>query len=89
LPAYSADNEATYRAHASRVWTIFRNWFGFGSLMFGLALFNALEIPDVYLVIRLVFLNAVFFAFVRPMQRRASKEALSEIAARDAATTVG
>lgn len=89
LPPYSPENEATYRKYAERPWAWLRALFGFGSLMFGLALFNALEIPDVYLVVRLVVLNAIFFGYVRPLQRRASRDALAEIAARDARAAAG
>jgi hypothetical protein len=84
LPPHTAENEAIYRARAGRPWTLLRRWLGFGSLMFGLATFNALQIPEVYLVIRLVLLNGLFFLVVRPMQREASRLALAEIAARDA-----
>jgi hypothetical protein len=79
LPSHDAGREEIYRKHAGRAFALLRSHFGFGSLMFGLALFNALTIPDAYLVVRLVILNGIFFFHVRPMQRRASKIALEEM----------
>jgi hypothetical protein len=36
--------------------------------------------PDIYLAIRLVLMNAVFWLWFRPMQRRASENTRREIA---------
>lgn len=81
LPPYSTDNERIYRAHVASPWTTLRRYFGFGSLMFGLAVANALELGAAYLLVRLVVLNGVFFLHVRPKQRAASRAAFEEMRA--------
>ena len=53
--------------------------FGFGSLVFGLALFIGLGVPEYYLVFRLVALNALFYGYMRPAQRAASQRAFAEL----------
>ena len=59
-----------------RLW---RSWFGFGSLVFGIALFSAIDLLEVYMVFRLVALNAVFYGYMRPRQRAASRAAFAEM----------
>jgi hypothetical protein len=81
LPQHTAENEAIYRRHAGRPFALLRRYFGFGSMIFGLALFDALEVPEIYLAARLIVLNAIFFLHIRPMQRGASREALAEMEA--------
>jgi phosphatidylglycerophosphate synthase len=79
LPAYHPDNAAAYRRHALAPLRVWRGWFGFGSLVFGLAVSLALRVPEVYLLFRAVVLNAVFYAYLRPAQRRASRRAFAAI----------
>jgi hypothetical protein len=74
-PPYGAERALVYRKIAGPVMRVWRSAFGFGSLVFGLALFNAIGRPEILLVLRLVVLNAVFYAYLRPVQRRASREA--------------
>lgn len=80
LPEKTEKTEAIYRAHQARPWAITRWFFGVGSLMFGLALSNAVELADAYLLFRLVGLNALFFLILRPMQRRATQATLEDFA---------
>lgn len=73
LPPRTPESEAIFRAHQTRPWTLIRWFLGIGSLMIGLAVSNAAELADVYLLFRLVALNLLFFAVLRPMQRRATE----------------
>jgi hypothetical protein len=59
---------------------ILRNFFGFGSLVFGMAVAIGLGVVQYYMLFRLVCLNAVFFGYLHPRQRRASKAALEQLA---------
>jgi phosphatidylglycerophosphate synthase len=79
-PDFSEQNSAIYRKHAGQVMRVWRNYFGFGSLVFGLAVSIGLDVTEYYLLFRLVLLNAGFYGYLRPAQRRASERALAEIA---------
>jgi hypothetical protein len=59
-----------------RLW---RSWFGFGSLVFGLALFIGLGVPEYYLLFRLVMLNALFYGYMQRAQRTVSRNAFAEL----------
>jgi phosphatidylglycerophosphate synthase len=78
-PPYDAERGATYRAAAGPAMRLWRSIFGFGSMVFGLALFNALGHPEYYLVYRLVALNAVYYGYLKPLQRRVSREAFQKM----------
>jgi len=41
LPGYDAKLAAIYERHCGKLMRIWRSWFGFGSLVFGIALFSA------------------------------------------------
>lgn len=75
FPPFDPGRAAIYRELAGAPMKVWRTTLGFGSMVFGLALFNALEHPEIFLLYRLVVLNAVFYLYVRPMQRQASREA--------------
>lgn len=79
FPAYDPKRAEIYRRHAGPLMRVWRRYFGFGSMVFGLAFFNAIERADLYLVLRLVVLNAIFYAYLRPAQRRASRAAFREM----------
>jgi phosphatidylglycerophosphate synthase len=79
FPPYDAERGATYRAAAGPAMKLWRSIFGFGSMVFGLALFNAFGHPEYYLVLRLVVLNALFYGYLKPLQRRASREAFQKM----------
>jgi hypothetical protein len=73
LPAYDAATAARYRrehATAMRVWTLL---FGFGTMMLGVALAVLFDWLEVFVVYRLVVLNAIFYGWLRGEQRRASR----------------
>jgi phosphatidylglycerophosphate synthase len=79
-PPRSDTTAAIYRAHDAGLMRLWRTWFGFGSLVFGLALFIALGVPEYYLLFRLVLLNLLFYGYMRPRQRVASERAFAELA---------
>ena len=79
-PEFSERTAAVYRKHAGPVMRIFRNYFGFGSLVFGLAIAIGFDVTEYYLLFRLLLLNAVFYGYLRPAQRSASRRALAELA---------
>ena len=78
---FNARNAAIYRKYAGPAMRLWRNFFGFGSLVFGLAVSIGCNVTEYYLLFRLVVLNAVFYGYLRPQQRLASRRALDEIAA--------
>ncbi len=79
-PDFSARQAAIYRKHAGALMRIWRNFFGFGSLVFGLAVAIAFDVAEYYLLFRLFVLNAVFYGYLRPRQRLASQRARTEMA---------
>jgi phosphatidylglycerophosphate synthase len=82
LPEADAMRAATYRRHAAGLMRIWRAFFGFGSLVFGIALFVALDAIDYYMLARLVLMNALLFGYMVPRQRRVSAKAFAELAER-------
>ncbi len=78
-PARSEATAAIYRQCAGGLMRLWRTWFGFGSLVFGLALFIGLGVPEYYLLFRLVLLNLFFYGYMRPAQRAASERAFAEL----------
>jgi phosphatidylglycerophosphate synthase len=78
-PEFNERNAAIYRKYAGPLMRVWRYFFGFGSLVFGLAVSIGLDVAEFYLLFRLLLLNAVFFGYLRPHQRQASRRALAEI----------
>jgi len=79
-PEFSERNAAIYRKYAASAMRWWRTLFGFGSLVFGLAVSIAFDITDYYMLFRLVLLNGLFYGYLRPKQREATRRALEEIA---------
>jgi hypothetical protein len=79
LPAYDPAHAAVYRAHAGKLMAIWRSFFGFGSLVFGMAVGTACNVLEWYMLFRLLLLNGLFYGYMRPAQRRASKAAFAEL----------
>ncbi len=71
---------AVYREHAGSLMRLWRSFFGFGSLVFGLAVSIGLDVTEYYLLYRLLFLNAFFYGYMRPAQRRATELSLRDLA---------
>jgi len=78
-PEFSERNAAIYRKHAGPAMRWWRTLFGFGSLVFGLAVSIGLDITDYYLLFRFVLLNGLFYGYLRPKQRMATRRALEEL----------
>ncbi|HET7541611.1 MAG TPA: CDP-alcohol phosphatidyltransferase family protein [Polyangiaceae bacterium] len=78
-PEFSERIAAIYRKHAGPAMRWWRTFFGFGSLVFGLAVSIGLDIAEYYLLFRLLVLNGVFYGYLRGKQREASRRALDEI----------
>lgn len=78
-PDFNVRNAAIYRKYAGTPMRIWRYFFGFGSLVFGLAVSIGFDVTEYYLWFRLLALNAVFYGYLRPAQRQASIRALAEI----------
>lgn len=79
FPPYESIDGKAFRDASIATMRVWRGLFGFGSLVFGIAFFVAIERPDVYLVLRFVVLNAIFYGWLRPAQRKASREAFRRI----------
>ncbi len=79
LPAYDPMRAEIYKKHALPLMRVWRAVFGVGSMVFGLALFNAFGRPDLYLGFRLLVLNGIFFFYLWPAQRRATRLAFQEM----------
>ncbi len=84
LPPYDADRAALYRERLRLTMKLWRSWFGFGSLVFGLAVAIALNVVEWYMLGRLILLNGVFFLYLRPLQQRVSREVSESFAAEGA-----
>jgi len=80
FPTWSERTARVYRARAGSVMRLWRTFFGFGSLVFGLAVSIGLDLTEYYLLYRLLFLNALFYGYMRPAQRRATDLALRDLA---------
>jgi hypothetical protein len=79
LPPYDDARAAIYRRNMSPIMRIWRSWFGLGSLVFGLSVAAVLDVLEWYMIGRCVALNAVFYGYLRPTQRRASRRAAEEM----------
>jgi phosphatidylglycerophosphate synthase len=75
FPPYDPERGEIYRAVAGPVMTYWRRYFGFGAMVFSLAVFNALAHPEYFVAMRMFILNPIFYLYLRPTQRRASREA--------------
>jgi len=79
FPSFDPERAAIYRTCAGATMRTWRNWFGFGSLVFELALVIALEHPELLVLFRVVVMNAVFYLHLRPAQREASRAAFARM----------
>lgn len=79
LPPYSAENAAIYRKHCEPCMRVWRTWFGFGALVFGVSLAIGFDAIEAYCLLRCIGQNAAFYLWLRPKQRAASRAALEEL----------
>lgn len=78
-PEFNERNAAIYRKYAGPSMRWWRTLFGFGSLVFGLAVSIAFDVTDYYMLFRLVLLNGLFYGYLRPRQREATRRAFEEM----------
>jgi phosphatidylglycerophosphate synthase len=79
LGDYDPARAQIYREHMAGVMGTWRRWFGYGSLMIGITLALALELPEYYLLARLTVYGAVFYGPLMLRQRRASARAFAAL----------
>jgi phosphatidylglycerophosphate synthase len=79
LGDYSPEKAQIYRDHCAKVMGTWRRWFGYGSLMIGITLALALELPEYYLLLRLTVYGVVFYGPLRLRQREASRRAFAAL----------
>jgi phosphatidylglycerophosphate synthase len=77
LGDYDPARAQIYREHAGAVMGTWRRWFGYGSMMIGISLALALELPEHYLMLRLTLYSLVFYGPLMLRQRRASQRAFA------------
>jgi len=75
LGEYDPSRAQIYREHVGKVMGTWRRWFGYGSLMIGITLALALQLPEYYLLLRLTLYSLVFYGPLMQRQRRASESA--------------
>ena len=79
LPSYDVEHARIFRQHNEPTMRVWRGLFGFGSMVFEFALFAALSALDWYVLLRGIGLNLIYFGWLMPRQRRASREAFAAI----------
>lgn len=79
LPSYAPQTAAIYAKYNCQLMRQWRNWFGFGSLTFGFALATAFDCIDVYIILRGILLNCLYFGWMMPQQRHASERSFAEL----------
>jgi phosphatidylglycerophosphate synthase len=79
FPPFDQRRAEIYRKAAGPAMKLWRHWFGFGTMVFSLALFDAIEHPEYFVLTRMIVFNPVFYFYLRPLQRRASREAFRQM----------
>lgn len=79
LPPFDAERARIFRQHNSGVMRMWRGLFGFGSMVFGFAVFAAIDALDWMIVLRGIGLNLVYFGWLMPRQRKASRDGFAAI----------
>jgi phosphatidylglycerophosphate synthase len=79
LGDYDPKKAEIYRHYAAGVMGTWRRWFGYGSLMIGIAIALALELPEYYLLLRLTVYGVVFYGPLMRRQREASRRAFEAL----------
>ena len=79
LGEYDPARAAIYREHVAPVMGTWRRWFGYGSLMIGITLALAVELPEYYLLLRLTLYSLVFYGPLMHRQRQASARAFAAL----------
>ncbi len=79
LPGFDAHRAEIYRRHQAGLMRWWRGLFGYGTVVFGLAVSLFFDVLEVYMVVRLVLLNGIFYGYLRGAQRRASQAVFDEL----------
>ncbi len=79
LPPFSEVNAAIYREECRAPMRSWSRYYGFGSLVFGMALAIGFNLPEVYCCARFFGQNLAFFAWLRPLQQERSRRALERM----------
>lgn len=79
LGDYDPARAQIFREHMAGVMGTWRRWFGYGSLMIGITIALALELPEYYLLARLTIYGVVFYGPLMLRQRRASQRAFAAL----------
>jgi len=79
LGDYDPARGQIYREQALGVMVTWRRWFGYGSLMLGITLALALELPEHYLLLRATLYALFFYGPLKWRQRRASERAFAAL----------
>ncbi|MES1183838.1 MAG: CDP-alcohol phosphatidyltransferase family protein [Myxococcales bacterium] len=79
LGDYTPERAQIYREHMASVMGTWRRWFGYGSLMLGITLALALEVPEYYLLLRLTLYGVIFYGPLMRRQRQASARAFAAL----------
>jgi len=79
LGDYTPERAQIYREHMAAVMGTWRRWFGYGSLMIGITLALAFEVPEYYLLLRLTLYGVVFYGPLMRRQRQASARAFAAL----------
>lgn len=74
LPPFDPQRARAFRLHNESTMRVWRGLFGFGSMVFEFALFAALDALDWYVILRGIGLNIVYFGWLMPRQRKASRD---------------
>lgn len=77
LPPFDEGRAALYRQHAGGAMRLWRSLFGFGSMVFGFAVFTAFDALEIYIVLRGIGQNLLYLGYLRPLQQRSSKAAFA------------
>jgi hypothetical protein len=86
LPPYDEGRAALYKQHSGVAMYLWRSLFGFGTVIFGFAFFTAIDKLEVYCIVRGIGLNLLYIGYLRPLQRRSSKEAFTAMGLEPAAS---
>jgi phosphatidylglycerophosphate synthase len=79
LGEYQPERAQIYREHVASVMGTWRRWFGYGSLMIGIALALAFEVLEYYMLLRVTLYVLVFYGPLRRRQRQASARAFAAL----------
>jgi phosphatidylglycerophosphate synthase len=79
LPPWSEEGARVYREECELPMKAWRRFFGFGSLVFGMAMAIAFDVIEYYVVLRAGLQNLPFWFWLRPLQRRRSRAVLDRL----------